>query len=472
VRLFISAALVLPVIACSSKKNDENGDKKVVVNAGSLAISQPTMRAVSARLLGGPETPDYAAGEYDGMGVNTSDAVVEGFKITLTSVSFGNNEMTAASFPIENGELDISQGVNSSISVTGTLPGGKWDRVNVAFKPGYKLTAYAYMDSDNNGTIDKTVFTTPGAVKAVDGRLSKTELTAQGYGEYTYGFAYVHCSDSVTNSTQGQCGTISVFPTPFSVDDPIQTEEGEETPETHVVNVLIDSSKVVTAWLGTSGSFLVKGDLSSSEFLGDTSKIPMPIGFPASDVCSDTKNEWDLNSCNFFPIGTPAFKLAYLPAFAFLSTSGLSSQIYLVSTEDGLWNHYNSGTLQFVFKDDVPQMGLAFTSVNAEYDYNVQPPKVVRSATPVFGSVSRLFEETGSSTYTFYMDGGSKNAAGVDDGGLYYNNDKTMAGYIVEGFKPTEVDGTGTIVVKDGPRCKSDYDNCLGARTYYVKRIK
>lgn len=470
-RLFITAALVLPVVACSSKKKEE-GDKKVVVNAGSLAISQTTMRAVSARLLGGPESPDYTAGEYDGMGVNTSDAVVEGFKITLTSVSFGNNDITAASFPIADGELDVSQGVNSSVSVTGTLPGGKWDRVSVGFKPGYKLTAYAYMDSDNNGTIDKTVFTTASAVKSADGRLSKAELTAQGYGEYTYGFAYIHCSDSVTNSKEGECGTISIFPTPFSVDDPIQTEEGEPVPETHVVNILIDSTKVVTAWLGTTGDYMVKGDLTSSEFLGDTSKIPMPLGFPAADVCSDSKNEWGMNSCDFFPLGKPAFKLAYLPAFAFLSTSGLSSQVYLVSTEAGVWNHYNSGVLQLVFKDDAPQLGLAFASITGDYDYSVSPPKIVKSAGPVIGSVCRLFEETAGSTYTFYMDGSSKNAAGVDDGGLYYNNDKSMAGVIVEGFKPTEVEGTGTIVLKDGPRCKGEYDTCLGERTYYVKRIK
>jgi hypothetical protein len=309
--------------------------------------------------------------------------------------------------------------------------------VSIDFKPGYKLTAYAYMDSDNNGTIDKTVFTTPSAVKASDGRLTKAELTAVGYGEYSDGFAYTHCSNSVTASTGGTCGTISVFPKPFDVDDPIETEEDETAPATHVVNILIDSTKVVTSWLGTTGSYKVKADETSSQFLGD-----------------------------------PSIKLAYLPAFAFLSTTGLNSQVYVVSTEDGLWNHYNSGIFQFVFKDNVPQLGLIFSNPNGDYDFTVNPPKLVKSAAPVLGSVSRLFEETGSSTYTFHMDGSSTNAAGEDDGGLYYNNDKTMAGAIVEGFKPTAVDGTGTIVVKDEPRCKGEYDYCIGTRTYYVKRIK
>lgn len=469
---FIYAAVVVLPLGCTSKSEKNDDEKTVVVNTGTLAISPTTLKSLSARLLGGPEAPDYAAGEYDGMGVNTSDAVVEGFKITLTGVTFGSREVVAAAFPIEDGELDISQGVNSNVSVTGTLPGGKWDRVSIGFKPGYKLTAYAYMDSDNNGAIDKTVFTTSSAVKALDGRLTKAEMTAAGYGEYAYGFAYVHCSESVTASIDGSCGTISILPTPFDVNDPIQTEEGGTTPETHVVNILIDSTKVVTGWLGTTGNYTVKGDETSSEFLGNTAKIPMPMGFPWASECSDSKNEWGLNLCDFFPLGTPAFKLAYLPAFAFLSTSGLSSEVYVVSTEDRLWNHYNSGTLQFVFKDNVPQLGLIFSNPNGDYDFSVKPAKLVKSAAPVLGSISRIFEETSSSTYTFHIDGGSVNAAGEDDGGLSYNNDKTMAGFIVEGFKPTAVGETGTIVVKDGPRCKSDYDYCVGTRTYYTKRIK
>ncbi len=470
-RYLLSVLLFFPIFACS-KKDDDNNGQTVIVKAGSLAISQPTLKRLSASLLSGPKSPDYANGEYDGMGVSTSEAVVEGFKITLTSISFGSATQTGSTFPIENGELDISAGVNSSVTVSGVLQAGTWDRVNVQFKPNYKLTAYAYMDADNDGSIDRTVFTTAAEVKTAAGRLTKAEMVAEGYAEYKYGFAYVHCSESVTNSVNGNCGTISLFPEPFNGDAPIKAPEGEAVPANHVINILIDSTRVVTAWLGSGGNYPIDGSEPSTTFLGDGTKIPAAVGFPESNVCSDTKNMWNLNSCDFFPVGTAAFKLNYIPAFAFLSTSGLTSQVYAVSTEPGVWNHYNSGAMQFVVKDGIPQMGLAFSHPNGKYDPSVTPAKYIQGAGPLLGSVSRLFEGVSGSSFKFYMDGRSTNDAGVQDGGLYYNNDKTMAGSIVSGFRLTAVDETQSIVVSDGPRCKGEYDTCIGDRTYYLKRIK
>jgi len=479
-RILLAAGLFLTLNACSKKDDKgsnsaENTDlRKVTVKAGTLALGGAALKDISAQLLSGPKDPDYANGEYDGMGVSTSDAVVEAFKITLSTISFGNATTSAASFQIENGLLDITQGANSSVSVTGTLPSGKWDRVNIQFKPYYDLKAYAYMDSDNDGTIDRTVFTTVAEVKMENGRLTKAQMEEAGYAEYHYGFAYTHCSESTTNSVNGDCATISVFPEPFDIDAPIPepTVEGEVKPETHEVNLLIDSTKVVSAWIGTSGTYFVDGTEPTTTFLGDATKIPKAVGFPESTVCSDTKNTWGYDSCDYFPYGKPAFKLNYIPAFAFLSTAGLSSQVYQVSTENGSWNHYNSGTMQFVVKNNVPQMGLVFTTPNGAVDFTQTPPKFIRGVGPLMGSVSRLFEDDGSGTYTFYQDYSMVDETGKNDGGLYYNNDKSMAGYIVTGFKLTDVGALQTIVVKDGPRCKGEYDNCAGDRTYYVKRLR
>ncbi|RYZ89418.1 MAG: hypothetical protein EOP04_06870 [Proteobacteria bacterium] len=471
---FIAAAVIVTSLLSACKKDkddDKDSNKKVLVKASALQIATPALQSISASLLSGPESPDYANGEYDGMGVSTSDAVVEGFKITLTSVSFGSATSVGATFPIENGELDIAQGVNSTVTASGDLASGNWDRVNIQFKPSYKLKAYAYMDSDNDGTIDRTVFTTATAVQSTAGRLTKAQMDAAGYAEYAYGFAYTYCSDSVTASVSGSCGMISVFPEPFSIDAPIPAAEDGVVPQTHVVNILIDSTKVVSAWLGSSGSYRVDGSETTSQFLGDPAKVPEAVGFPLSNVCSDTLNRWNLNSCDFFPIGTPAFKLNYIPAYAFLSTSGLTSQVYAVSTEAGIWNHYDSGTMQFVLKSGVPILGLNSSSPNGKYS-SATPPKFIQGNGPLIGSVSRLFEGQADSSYRFYMDGRATNDAGVEDGGLYYNNDKSMAGFVVEGFKPTDVDGTQSIVVSDGPRCSGEYDSCIGARTYYLKRIK
>lgn len=113
---------------------------------------------------------------------------------------------------------------------------------------------------------------------------------------------------------------------------------------------------------------------------------------------------------------------------------------------------------------------------------------------PILGSVARLFEDEGGGKYTFYMDYGTRDANGNTDGGLYYNNDKNMAGFIATGFQPAASVGvSGSFTVKDGPRCWDEYNYCFaaaknpklqdphlitgyvgstGARTYFFKRIK
>lgn len=471
-------AVVLGLSLGCGKKDDDQDTNSVPIVVNALNLDTTMISAESAVALlgaGGPKDPDYTVGEYDGMGVSTSDAVVETFKITLTGVTFASATVTANELLVsaDDSELDISQGVNKPLTITGNIPKGEWDRVTVGMKPEYKLKAYAYMDINNDGTTDTTVFTSANEIKKSTGRLSAAELVAAGYAVYNYKFMYINCSESPTGSTASNCGTGVVFPEPFRTDEPPVDELGQAREDNiYEVSLLIDSTKVVTAWTGTSGSYQMNGSDPSITVLGDPTKVPQAsAGFPLSDVCSDNKNSYGYNNCDFFPFGKPAFKMNYLPGFAFLGTKTLSSHVYAVSTEAGSWNHYNTGFIEVVLSNNEPLFGRVFTTSNWKLDQTVTPWKVVSSAAPLLGSVVRLFEKN-TDSYTFHLDGGGKDANGVDDGGLYYNNDKTMAGHIASGFKLTAVNATGTLSVKNGPRCKSEYDTCLGDRTYYLKRIK
>ena len=121
---------------------------------------------------------------------------------------------------------------------------------------------------------------------------------------------------------------------------------------------------------------------------------------------------------------------------------------------------------------------------------------LVNGPRPVVGTAARLFESEGGGKYTFYMDYRATDDNGNEDGGLYYNNDKNMAGYIANGFKLLDAVGdSDSFTVKDGPRCKGEYNYCFakakrvgvdpvdpaevpgydeetGERTYYYKRVK
>lgn len=471
-------AIFLGLSLGCGEKDDSKEETSVPIIVNALNLDTTMISAESGLSLlgaGGPKDPDYTVGEYDGMGASTSDAVVETFKITLTGVTFASATATANELqvPASDSELDISKGVNKPLVITGSIPKGEWDRVSVNMKPEYKLKAYAYMDINNDGTTDTTVFTTADEIKKSTGRLTAAELVAAGYAEYNYKFMYVYCSESPTGSTTSTCGTGVVFPEPFRTDEPPVDELGQPREDnTYEVSLLIDSTKVVTAWTGTTGNYQMNGSEPSITVLGDPTRVPQAsAGFPLSDYCSDTKNDNGYNTCDFFPFGKPAFKMNYLPSFAFLGTKTLSSQVYAVSTEAGSWNHYNAGFIEVVLSNDEPIFGRVFTTSDWKLDQTVTPWKVLSSAAPVLGSVVRLFEKN-TDSYTFHLDGGSTDANGVDDGGLYYNNDKTMAGHIGSGFKLTAVNATGSLTVKNGPRCKSDYDTCLGDRTYYLKRIK
>ncbi len=516
------AAISAGTIAGCEKKKKKKANVRVVAK-GASALDANAIAAnflaskgkVGIKLVSDPNT---AAGEYEGMGVVTSDAVVDSLKVHLLSVAFmsgpgGGGSMT--SVPV-NQELDVADGVNMSVTGSGEIEAGTYLTVGLTFSPKFKIKAYAYFDRDNDDDIDTTVFTTANGVQVENNVIAPNDLEANGYDEYEYGFLYTYCSNSTTNSTASAmtCGTHSVLPAPVTI-----AEKSSPT-----INILISGFKNVFAWTGDGTrpldppndyGYTIKSPFDTF-LIGDNSTKLGPVGFPLSGDCSDGENNWGLNDCDFFPQDTPAFRVGYLPAFAFLDTEGLELHTYLITTQldgngDPVFNHYSTATMTLVMQNNVPQLGMITSQHVASWKFEdngikLNPPVYEGGTSPILGSAARLFEEN-NGEYTFYMDYGVHNASGVNDGGLYYNNDKTMAGYIAEGFVPkANVGDTGSFTVRDGPRCSDEYNYCwakdkntylhavltdtvdadeidyvqnvlkydedTGKRTYYFKRVK
>jgi hypothetical protein len=501
--LGIGAIVVAGVFSgCSSQDSDSQGVRVKVrtrgLGTGSLSPSQ--VRSILSQSAGigakSVDSPDVASGEYDGMGVVSSDAVVESFKIHVTTVAFntkipGSSGERTSPVTVDR-ELDIALGVNTAVEVTGTIDPGTYVSASVGFKPQFKIKAYAYMDTNNDGTIDTTVYTTATGVKKVASKVSMLPTKPGDYAEFTYRFLYLYCSSSATASDPAvaNCGTITFLPTPVEI-----TEGASPT-----VTLVISSLKNVFAWTGDGndqGFGTTLQQMSDLSKLGDGSTKLAPINFPLdSPPCSGGNNNWGINGCDLWPNGTPAFNVSYLPAFAFLDTTDLESQVYLISTQSGKFGHYNSKAMTLVVKDGVPQVGMISGQLIGAYDFTpttpASPPAYSGGTNPILGTVARIFEPTSGGEFTFYMDYGDDNN-GVEDGGLYYNNDKTMAGFIAEGFSLKSLNGTGSFTVRDGPRCSDEYNYCFasavntklintgnipgyssatGARTYYYKRIQ
>lgn len=253
-----------------------------------------------------------------------------------------------------NREIDISEGVNEGVSIDSTIAPATYVTAAMSFAPRFKIKAYAHFDLNNDGDVtdaeDATVYTTAAGIKKVANRVDPN--TDPDYAEYNYGFLYTYCSSSTTNSSDdGNCGTITILPEPVVI-----TETSSPT-----VTIVISSLKNVFAWTGLGNAdgygYSLKSPLDIAK-IGDGTTMPSPVMFPGSNICTDTNNPWGLNSCNFFPVGTPAFALSYLPAFAFLDTTGLEAQSYLVSTKANVFNHFNSKAMTLVIKNGVPQLGM------------------------------------------------------------------------------------------------------------------
>jgi hypothetical protein len=435
-------------------------------------------------------------GEYEGMGQHSGESVVLGLKIKLTGISLGqkppgnidNVTVTVFDWSQNPKELAIENGFSGSISesVSLDIPDGDYSVVQVNYLSQYDLKAYAYLDTDKNGEVDTTLYTTATGVKSSNAVEAPEDL---GELDYThYGFTYSHNADSATASTTTSFD-FTLLPVPARIGDPPSANDvafevlggqagalgqagesqggqagemgqGGAFPEGGIggtgappsrdiaITLFIDSYRVVKAWDGAAPS-------------GPSDHIDVIFPQGAGEMRS---NQYGVDLVELYPLGAPTFGLEYLPTFAFPNSEaeGYHSESYLIAPSEPFMVE-NSQPTSIVFDaDGVPVIGRTGGNVD--------------SASLALGQAARMFEPIGASggvpLYRYYVEYGIKNADGVDDGGMYYHNDRSMAGHVVEGFRHLALGDTAPVVVKDGPRCNAEYDRCLGDRGAVIRRVR
>lgn len=466
-----TAALLM---SCGSKKSESaaqgGGNKlKIAVTAqGLAALSTATSLSLANRALG-LVAPEDETGGYPGIGINYGESVVDGLKVKLTRISLTGIPGKVSESPTLEvfnwsaapKEIAVESGLNEKLEQTVELESksGTYKAMSVSLRNSYKVKAYAYLDTDNNGSIDATIYTTASEIKRVDSRVAKADLASYDYFEYKFGL--VGAAKSL-DEREAEIGSITIFPNPVEInaDGEVTTTAADGTTKTKStaglsVNLCIDTFRIVKVWDGRFGN-------SSDYVPGDASKIPYPV-FPFPYAENDSRVLANgLKGVDFFPLGKPHFGLGdYIPMFAFPNLSAVMAEVYIVAKTSSI-TPFNSQI--FTVATDgagTPIIG-KFSLGEGESTLHI-------------GSAARLFAKSADGSYSFATNYGIKDANGVDDGGLYYNNDINMAGHLFTGFKSlANVGDTGTMTMKNGPRCKEQYDYCVAEAgvTAYYKRMR
>jgi hypothetical protein len=410
--------------------------------------------------------------EYPGMGEHSGESVVLGLKIKLTGISLNEKppgQPGATGGPIFDWssspkELQIENGFSGVIedSALLTLPEADYHVVQVNYLSQYDLKAYAYLDTDKNGEVDTTIYTQASGVVAVPGIHPPAALVDFDYKHY--GFTYTHNADSATASTTTSMD-FTLLPAPARVGAPVATGGAGETgaagatiaeggassdPGTTSdlsITLFIDAYRVVKAWDGVPPS-------------SPTDHVD--VLFPQGSTESRS-NGFGVDLIDLYPLGQPTFGLQYLPTFAFANASEYFSESYLIAPSEP-YLVANSQPMSVIFDSrGVPVIGRTGGNVDL---LSLQ-----------LGQAARMFERMGEDgstpLYRYFVEYGIRNQDGLDDGGMYYHNDKTMAGHIVEGFRHLSAVGDSTtLLLKDGPRCNAEYDRCYGDRTAVMRRVR
>ena len=450
----------------------QNGDGiQVGVSAGSLMVRSD---ATALSLLGDmvlqegaaltPSIPNLANGEYPGMGINYGESVVDGFKIRVVGVGMGTGiagssngrSMSLFDWSSAPKELEISGGLNTSVTDSKSIVvnADVYTYASLQIQRNFDIKAYAYMDTDADGTIETTIYTKPSGVVKVPQIISHQDLlndSSLGYGYFHYDFIY----EGPKQDSNPNEWFSSQFVTPISVCEspktppPAQQTNGSPTATlfatqlmgdcTEVtklqVDILIDTTRVVKAWDGRYGS-------------------PTPPSVPNPGMPFPYAPQTTNGMTYGFPAGQPAFGLVYLPAFAFVGTgtgsaSGVSSETYMLSE----------------FAPTDPSFKVAETyRFSVVYDSSGKPfVGKAQSNSPdiplYVGMTARAFEPDPNTADTFSFYTGSNGVApGADpstqDGGLDYHNDKSKAGHRFDGFKSiAKVGDTIQLKQYDAERC-------------------
>lgn len=425
---------------------------------------------------------------YPGIGVNSGETIVDSLKIWLTGLTL-NNQVDSNSSNTSNRtasvadwsaapkELQIAKGYAGTFNETikTYIKPGDYNQMSISMLDKMSIKAYAYLDTNNDGTIDATIYTTATRVTKVASVLDPASMPSD-YDYYVYGYINALTADSLTASTKTS-STLTVFDQPVTIpttDVDAKAAAGEKVAASTVppfslsLSLVVDTTYLIKVWDGrfgtSSATSLVRGD----------GKVPPPVfPFPMDNIPANSRrHDVGLTQLDFYPEGKPAFGVGnYIPMFGFANVGKATFGVFAFSLDqnfDSFWSPTNAGG----FKKTL--------ILTLAYDSTGKPllsrtTSLAESLNMFIGALGRVFEKQSDGTYTFYTNYGVKDASGKDDGGLYYHSDKTMAGHSFSGFKANAAVGdTFQVIQNDGPRCNAEYNYCVGSagRSLWVKRLK
>jgi len=430
----------------------------------SLALRENLLR------LAAVEDEEYG---YPGIGMNYGDCIVESLKLKLQKISIApkatdtksDGGVTLVDFGDEGKELEIAEGYNGKIEANSEveIQDGTYQQTMVSVFDSFSVKAYAYLDADNDGVIDTTIWTTATEVKKSASKITPANL--EGYGFYTY--PWIITTTARGNTAETNKDHVINMQTNFRYavvvkDGEVTTTnfDGTETTDDAIdISLLVDTFRIIKVWDGRYQA----GNISNWQpGAGGAGNIPAPVfPFPQSAQDSRTLGSNNMHSYDFYPEGSPAFAFSnYLNLFSLVNAKGLKSQVYLIAKTNTI-TPYNNQLFTVVMDGDGNPL---FARVGIGES----------NETLHIGPMAKLFEKQADGSYNFASSGASVTVDGVDDGGLYYNDDKEMAGFLFTGFRKLGLGQKAQMTMKNGNRCKGEYDYCVDAAgvTAYYQRVQ
>ncbi|MBP6738744.1 MAG: hypothetical protein KA146_02085 [Leptospiraceae bacterium] len=436
---FITLVVILFSIGCKKEKKDDKSilglfalvstanSKKITLSIKGMGSSTVSNQQLSIfRSVSSPIDP-----EYPGMGVHGGNTVVDGLKIKLTKINLipvgsGSGGGGLFDWTTSPKELEVSKGFNGAITDTGILANGEYSGLSIGISPNYSIKAWAYLDTNNDGTVDTTVWTTASGIQKVASKLASTSAMAN-YDYYKYSFLYVSSATSATNDT-AIVGEFTYFTNTLTVTDAPKTKskdsDGNEieidTPSSYSIDIRLDTFQLPKVWDGVP----------------DTRLEPFSSG-----------NNNGIPTSSFFPDNQPNFALQYLALFGFYNQQNSVSETYAFSNS----NSFLTGSTQLftIVFDNAGNPLAGRVRDRGGLDLN-QFPALYK-------------KEASGTTWSF----------GIGDAAVLYNQDTNAVQKNISGFKRLNIgDAAVQITVTDGPACASSSNACPGTKTGFIKRLQ
>jgi hypothetical protein len=230
-----------------------------------------------------------ATADYEGIGQFVGEAVVDGFRIRITGVEIMDNSVEPAKggsvgYWPEGVTLEVSQGFEGHITAASVIPYGTYNSARVMLQTNYDLKAWAFLDRNNDGEADFTMWTTADGIQTANERLASTdEMT--GYDYLYVPFLYGGQPIGIAGEFTPLGETITVSETDADT-SPLQ------------VDIRLDTFRVAKAWDGSAAN-------RASTFAWDDGTL--------------------------YPAGQPHFGVGYLPLFALVNQPNAVAETYLFS---------------------------------------------------------------------------------------------------------------------------------------------